>query len=54
MTVALKYVTLVSYGIDWRKEYTSSVYALCCIIIFYFRVIKCARAFDAWFNCIVT
>lgn len=34
MTVALKYVTSVRYGVDW------SVYALCCIIVFYSCVTK--------------
>ena len=40
MTVALQYVILVSYRVDWRKEHTLSVYALCCIIVFYSQVIK--------------
>ena len=30
----LKYVNLVSYGVDWRKEHTSGVFVLCCIICF--------------------
>ena len=33
MTVVLKYVTLVSYRVDWRKEHTSGVHALCCIML---------------------